>query len=1403
MDLDQELYKDSTALLDGGVLLSPEEQADGKGMLHTQWWFKPADREEEWSPIKVPSFWDLPEQYDHSRNWKQVHEAWYAAAFTVADRDNVKRYELHFRGVSQLCRVYVNGRFVGEHGGRYTPFFFDITDVLEDEGRQIVHVFVQDGTAAYDHETDALLYQVGVMPVKNNIPDPMLPDHPYFGGIWQPVYIEAKHRAHITACKVETSWRKSELTVKLCASAALKETSRLELLIRNYNGGFESSPEDDAVLKRLDADLSVNSTEPGAELIVRSPWEDAEYWSPGHPHLYVLEVLLYEGDLLVDRHRERFGFREFWIDGGDFYLNGVKTRLFGDSFNMGIQMLGSFSRRDYLELFYSTIKQELNVNCIRVHGLIGPEIMYEVADEIGLLMIDQSGIWSAGGAHYNRGGERLLGHLETEFEEWVKRDWNHPSVIIWDVENEQVRSQHQFMPWVRKLDDLVLRHDATRPVQHSGAGSMAGHSDIYHIHHHETYTALCEAWSKVRDKPLVLGEWWSGGKAGLLRSMTGLDSLHYSEYSERMGKFYHERIMEWRSFGVSGVMPYHWLMDAFLPIFPYRHRLFLKNSGEMEPAPDFASPYGDDPNVPKELVNPGWAPDRWSYRLNEPIAKGFAEAFAPVAAMFLEKWSHVWSGESASHTVLVMNDSEESAAIEAEVAVRFGRSRRIVQRVILELAPGEHRRFSVSFEVPAVNEVQALEWETALTLGGKQIYTCRKRLWAYPTGQLPELNARLGLMGETQELNARELRASLVRSMEDLQEVDILILGPGASDDLTSEEGALLNDWINRGGKLLVLDQSRPNRWFPLPLGFTSALTGLPLAFRGIGKQPEPDRSNYASRYAAVYAKGHPVFRHVPDTAVSYWRSGDGRVVDDTLLKPFTNKDAGTANLRVLAGGNRQDYASLLECALGEGHVIFSQLKIADNFTIDPQATWLLYDILSYLVASPERPFQEKVLVLGSSTGELLRQQGAAAVILDEKETPVPLLGEGHFSRLVIGPETEWTPQLEEAVSSLSGSPCEVLLLERKPGGITVFGNHFTVLEDTGNYNGLHFRAGHSLVWGLNGMDCEAVRGPFIRYPLEVHRREIIQHPLKGEPFWPVADVVTKTKGNWFVHLPVAVHSYAAVQLSIGKCTLTVCQLPLTEGSAYARYMLRTLLTNLGVKLEESGENLRPAIRAQRAEDIRIDGHLEEWVCEVGDPNLTKWKRSEPIVLDSRSVSFGAVKDNSDCSGIFYVMHDDLELYIAAHVLDDSLCVWKGEDTDAVQGDGFELIINGLRLQAYLTDKQKLSVRKRKANGKEDNWSPISEGRSAWKRMGYKDFQFNPDIDWIKGGSASIPLNGYAIELAVPLEVFGWKDGYPEQAEFQLLLRDVDDAEKGVKAELSFPRSRGTKQLTAQLIFAE
>lgn len=129
-----------------------------------------------------------------------------------------------------------------------------------------MHVFVQDGTAAYDPETDALLYQVGVMPVKDKIPDPMLPDHPYFGGIWQLVYIRAKHPAHITACKVETSWRKREVTVRLHTSQALTETSRLEILIRHYNGNPERRTEEEAV-KRLVVDLSVVSTEPGRSLL--------------------------------------------------------------------------------------------------------------------------------------------------------------------------------------------------------------------------------------------------------------------------------------------------------------------------------------------------------------------------------------------------------------------------------------------------------------------------------------------------------------------------------------------------------------------------------------------------------------------------------------------------------------------------------------------------------------------------------------------------------------------------------------------------------------------------------------------------------------------------------------------------------------------------------------------------------------------------------------------------------------------------------------------------------------------------------------------------------------------------------------------------------------------------------
>jgi hypothetical protein len=505
--------------------------------------------------------------------------------------------------------------------------------------------------------------------------------------------------------------------------------------------------------------------------------------------------------------------------------------------------------------------------------------------------------------------------------------------------------------------------------------------------------------------------------------------------------------------------------------------------------------------------------------------------------------------------------------------------------------------------------------------------------------------------------------------------------------------------------------------------------------------------------------------------------------VDDTLLKPFVADERTTTALRVLAGGCRQDYASVIECGVGSGLAILSQLKLADNYGVDPQATWLLQDMLVY--AEQFRPAFARTLVVGRETGErIVRTWKAAADIVDTAEE---LFNRKlYYDTVIIGTEIEWGDRMDRWLAGQAQKDMDVVLLERQPGQYDVLGNRFTVMAASDGLNSLYFRRPHSVVWGLDGSDCETARGPFVRYPLRVREPEKVQWAIDGEPYVPVIDVLTKSKENWYVHLPLEHRGYGMLLLRVGAVRLTMCQLHVEGATPYARYMLRTLLTNLHVPMTWTEASAAGAVQALRAEEVCVDANLEEWVCEIGDPNVSRWKHAKPVLLDSRSVSEGTVRDNSDCSALLYVMWDERYVYCAGHVLDDVVCPWSGTgDPDCA--DGFSLEVQGLHLSGSLAVKGEIALYY--ADGPRRGQA-LGGAFGKWKPMGYLDFHFNPDIDLIKSGSAAITLSGYAWEAAIPRELFGWHERMPDNAQFRVWVRDTDRPGASFKAVLAYPPQR-------------
>lgn len=559
------------------------------------WHFAPDKGEQKWYRIKVPSFWNTPEEFDHEENWKEIHEAWYG--YTVYIEDGVldnQEFFLCFEGVSLLCDVYLNGKLAGSHAGCFTPFEFNISQYLV-RGKNAIVLYVKDLSHAYDEQYEALYHQVGLMKIKGHVPDPFMPDHPTFGGIWQPVYIEKRPVNRISKVQVITSVRENLLVSRLMINCTGSHKAEVKAFVTE---GTKT------VVELHDTEFVVEESDVDHQVTLETKWHDPELWTPENPKLYFLHVYLYINHELADSRIIRFGFREFYIDGRHFYLNGKKIRLYGESINKMELLFCSSFRKDYIGLLYRILKEKLNINCLRLHSMIAPKVMIDAADEIGMLIIDQSGVWSSAGPYYKKGGRRFLKNVEKEFKEWVWRDINSPSVIIWDVENEMLRS-NRINLWALELDDYVRNIDNTRPIVHSGAGTLIGRSEIYHFHNHEQYRELVLNWLKNPKRPLVIGEWWIGGAAGTPRNTEGSDTRKYEEFEEIKAKLYRERIIELIRFGVEGIMPYNFLNYVFKPIFDYRQRVSLTDSGTMEPCPDFASPYGDVIGTGYELVNPG------------------------------------------------------------------------------------------------------------------------------------------------------------------------------------------------------------------------------------------------------------------------------------------------------------------------------------------------------------------------------------------------------------------------------------------------------------------------------------------------------------------------------------------------------------------------------------------------------------------------------------------------------------------------------------------------------------------------------------------------------------------------------------------------------------------------------
>jgi hypothetical protein len=907
---------------------SPE--ARKQAILNNEWFFyRNTVDEAKPEPIKV----QIPHQFERNRKY---NSAWYLSKYNIGKQTG-KRYFLKLSRVDLLCAIYVNGQKCGSHIGSYTPFELDITEELI-SGDNVFAIFVYDKSAAVDG--NKLITQVGPTYLNAGKQGFNLS-----GGIDDVPILEMREKNYIKDIFVKTSTRKNEIEIEYELSGSISTTvDKLSFEVLKWPKG-----------EKVELDIpevKIDNISEGVHS-VKAKWANPDLWSPDHPNLYVLRTTLQNGNS-KDILETRFGFREFWIDGKSFMLNGVPTRLRGES-HYRVLKHGVDLHREEFKLY----KEIFGSNVCRVHAMMPHGDIMLGADEAGILLIDQSAVWSVNGQLYAKGGDELSHNLEQEFEEWVRRDRNCPSVVIWDVENEMLRFNFELhLPWVSKLPGFIKKIDNTRPINYSGAGWFSPEQDMVSLHMQDNYARIMSDWQKKDTRPLITGEFWVGARADYrLPSAPEINSV-LDRYMEEAAT-YERNTLEMRYFGISGFMPFQ--------ISKLRTNMIS----------DLKVGYNGIPLDSLEKAQ----------RMQD-VFKKIKHALQPVTVFFWPRETYCDAGQPFRRELVVCNDSENIGNFKVE----WKWSNQSFTSQNVELKPGEQHKIIVENTPPKeATSIIALIRRDEVILSADTI--CIQ-----PIQQVKQRSTQtLQIFGDSQlakKLSDEGYNAYADKNIPKVDEKRLWIIPELANNrELEALKSEILN-YLNEGGNILCLKQEQMPTWFPVRFQFWSASLVHLHTYEAMGWSGLNKDLRYA-KYVTILAASHPVFKGIETPNLHLWNKFDGRVADDAYVRPGDVGKYEQGNWRPLVASAKNTQMSLAEIFYGKGRLLACQLHVIDNLK-NPQAKRLFDNMLNYLSESNTKGLNGTVALSGKQTAEDISEiTGANKQFLNDKNAKIMLAFDG------------------------------------------------------------------------------------------------------------------------------------------------------------------------------------------------------------------------------------------------------------------------------------------------------------------------------------------------------------------------------------------------------------------------
>jgi hypothetical protein len=562
----------------------------------------------------APTTIDVPGGGWLKQGWSDLSRAEYSRHITIPAVSDSQVTKLDFGAINHRATLWVDNRKVGTRTTSYTSSVFDISDFVKPGQAYDIKLLVEGRKALVGADG------------RYTVPEGASWSDDVAQGIFRSATMQVFPGVHIADAVVRTSVRDRQLSYDVTITNNTRQTqvTTVRASLSSWNNAGWRYPNLPARQVRVPARQTVTVTV--GPVAWRAP--AGSYWYPNVPYRADYRAQLHNLDLRLDSmpstYHIRFGFREVAQVGDHYELNGTRVNFRGDSLQgANYDNIDFHGRSDAYDTYPGFLRPsrgsggwpqavdnylKLNYSDVRIHQIPATPYMLDVADEMGLMILDETAIRGSNNReNFTTGRDAMLQHAA----DLVQRDRNHAAVLRWSQANEP---QVAFFTnpgagpdFDQALYATVMRNDTTRPVSTDGDSA-----DLPY----DNYTVFCHY------DGFSFGQYSESTCAGPAGKPHGQGEFIWSADSTPQGMtWFATATMRMREQGASEARPYT-MLSAWASIIPGVKRTDMKLETGYPNGPHPI--YGED-----NLRNP------WT----NPTLSLIRQAFNPVAAIDSDFWN--------------------------------------------------------------------------------------------------------------------------------------------------------------------------------------------------------------------------------------------------------------------------------------------------------------------------------------------------------------------------------------------------------------------------------------------------------------------------------------------------------------------------------------------------------------------------------------------------------------------------------------------------------------------------------------------------------------------------------------------------------------------------------------------